>query len=504
MISSKTTLTLLLVVLLSCLNMKAQKYSAREIDAMLSSARSTLVTFPEKTTNLSEKIYQISIKNDYANGQDYSLLLLNYGYFNSRKFDFVIRNIETLKESATRHSNFEVLVMATLLEARTLGRIQHFKKGLNESKKAFAIIENIDSENSKIIYKGLTYQMIGHMQQAHTESRDSVFRYFLMAKNEFKKVRDIKTDGFLMNTKDDLLYTNYAFLANEFMAKKNSLDSVDYYLNSALKLHPKYKDNISEVVLHNNIAWRFLDKSNFDEAVKNYNISVEISKKYNQKETLVYAYDGLSITYHEMKDYEKASEYANLMRLLQEEVAASNQKAISISVEDLLSKDGTKLKNTNNNLSRIIIIIAILTFLCLYAAFLFYKKFKNEKLTKNEIELLLKEKMEQLSDSEENEVILNKVDIEEIITLAMNDEATFYVKFQEAFPSFKKKLTNIAPTLVTSELKFAAYLKLDFSAKEIARYTNSSVRAVEAKKYRLRKKLNIPSEIDTNVWFSRI
>lgn len=505
MISPKTILPAILMVLLLCINVKAQSHSTKEIDEMLSSARSTLITYPEKTTELSEKIYKLSVGNNYAKGQDYGLLLLYLGYLNSRKYDFVIKNLYKLEESAKRHANYEVLANAKLIKSRILSRIQHYKKGLEEAENTFSIVEKIGSKNSRNVYNGLTYQTIGYIKQNQFESRDSVFHYFLLAKVEFEKVQDVETDGFVMYTRDDLLYNNYAYLANEFMVQENGLDSVDYYLDRALKLNPKYENSASKVLIHNNIGWRLLHKKDFDGAIKNYNISIDISKKYNNKETLIAAYDGLSEVYQEMKDYKNASKYGNLMKLLQEEFMESNQDVISTSVDNVFSENENTFTKTNDNLSRIIIIIAILTFLCLYAAFLFYKKFKNEKLTKKEIESLLKEKMEQLLDSStENARMSNEFNIEEIITLAMNDETAFYVKFQEAFPSFKKKLTDIAPSLVASELKFAAYLKLDFSAKEIARYTNTSVRAVEAKKYRLRKKLNIPTEEDTNIWMSRI
>lgn len=505
MISSKTILPAILIVLLLCINVKAQSHSAQEIDAMLSSARSTLITYPEKTTELSEKIYKLSVENNYAKGQDYSLLLLYFGCLYSNKYDFVIKNIRNLEKSAERHTDYEVLADAKLVKALVLSRIRYYKKSLEEAQNTFSIIEKISSKNSRSIYKGLAYQTIGHIKQSQFESRDTVFHYYLLAKNEFEKVQDVDTDGFVMYTRDELLYRNYANLASEFMAQENGLDSVDYYLDRALKLHPKYENNVSKVLIYNNIGWRLLHKKDFDGAIKNYNISIDISKKYNNKKTLITAYDGLSVVYAEMKDYKNASKYGNLLKILQQDVLISNQNVLSTSVDNVFSENENTFTKTNNNLSRILIIIAILTFLCLYAAFLFYKKFKNEKLTKKEIESLLKEKMEQLLDSStENAKMSNEFNIEEIITLAMNDETAFYVKFQEAFPSFKKKLTDIAPSLVASELKFAAYLKLDFSAKEIARYTNISVRAVEAKKYRLRKKLNIPTEEDTNTWMSRI
>lgn len=505
MISSKTAIYLSILLLLFQVNVKAQHDAAEQIDNLLFSAREKLITNPQSCSEISKEIYKLSIENDYAKGQDYGLLLLNFSRLNSRKFDLIIRDIDDLKESAKKHANYEVLAMAFLLEARTLGRIQHYRKGLEEAKKVFDLVKNINSENSRTIYRGLAYQTIGYIQQSHSESRDSVFHYFRNAKDEFQKVRKIKEDGFVMYTKDDLLYTNYAFLANEFMIQKNGFDSVDYYLDRALDLNPKYTDNIATVLIHNNIGWRLSHKAKFDEAIKHYKISVEISKKYNQKETLIHAYDGLANVYHEMKDYKNESIYASLLRLLQEEVEISNKKVVSDSVENFLSKKGTKLESTNKNLSRVIIIITIFVLMCVFAVILLYQKFKNEKLTKVQVENLLKEKMGQIEqESKDLDKSTSTENLQEIVMLAINNDPSFYIKFQETFPEFIERLLEIAPTMVPSELKTAAYIRLDFTTKEIAKYTNMSVRAVEAKKYRLRKKLNIPSESDTNIWFSKV
>ncbi|KAA2224932.1 helix-turn-helix transcriptional regulator [Chryseobacterium sediminis] len=45
---------------------------------------------------------------------------------------------------------------------------------------------------------------------------------------------------------------------------------------------------------------------------------------------------------------------------------------------------------------------------------------------------------------------------------------------------------------------------LNFSTKEIAEYTFISVRMVQTKKYNIRKKLNIPGDMDIDVWFSKL
>nr|WP_120231530.1 hypothetical protein [Chryseobacterium sp. AG363] len=38
----------------------------------------------------------------------------------------------------------------------------------------------------------------------------------------------------------------------------------------------------------------------------------------------------------------------------------------------------------------------------------------------------------------------------------------------------------------------------------MAEYTHTSVRTVQTKKYNLRKKLNIPGDMDIYIWFSKL
>ncbi|AUC81772.1 LuxR C-terminal-related transcriptional regulator [Lacinutrix sp. Bg11-31] len=70
--------------------------------------------------------------------------------------------------------------------------------------------------------------------------------------------------------------------------------------------------------------------------------------------------------------------------------------------------------------------------------------------------------------------------------------------FQEAFNNadkdFLKKLKTVHSTLTPNDLKLCAYLRLNLSSKEIAPLLNISPRSVEVKRYRLRKKMNLPHE----------
>jgi len=67
--------------------------------------------------------------------------------------------------------------------------------------------------------------------------------------------------------------------------------------------------------------------------------------------------------------------------------------------------------------------------------------------------------------------------------------------FEEAFNNvdkdFLEKVKQLYPELTPNDLRFCAYLRLNLSSKEIAPLLNMSVKSVETKRYRLRKKMHL-------------
>ncbi|GAA4891820.1 triple tyrosine motif-containing protein [Flaviramulus aquimarinus] len=84
-----------------------------------------------------------------------------------------------------------------------------------------------------------------------------------------------------------------------------------------------------------------------------------------------------------------------------------------------------------------------------------------------------------------------------IIDRNLNNSDDWHV-FEEAFNNadkdFLKKIKNVHPILTSNDLRLCAYLRLNLSSKEIAPLLNISSRSVEVKRYRLRKKMDLPHE----------
>lgn len=75
------------------------------------------------------------------------------------------------------------------------------------------------------------------------------------------------------------------------------------------------------------------------------------------------------------------------------------------------------------------------------------------------------------------------------------DDWTFFEEaFNNADKDFLKRIKTLHPDLTPNDLKLCAYLRLNLSSKEIAPLLNISVRSVEVKRYRLRKKMQLQHE----------
>ena len=72
-----------------------------------------------------------------------------------------------------------------------------------------------------------------------------------------------------------------------------------------------------------------------------------------------------------------------------------------------------------------------------------------------------------------------------------DDWEFFEEAFNNADKNFMKKVKKLHPNLTPNDLRLCAYLRLNLSSKEIANLLNISVRSVEIKRYRLRKKMEL-------------
>lgn len=112
-------------------------------------------------------------------------------------------------------------------------------------------------------------------------------------------------------------------------------------------------------------------------------------------------------------------------------------------------------------------------------------------IKKDELLAIIKEDLKKSAESSDNKNLKSV-----ITTISRNiSEDDSWNAFKEAFDNvdkdFLKRIKLLHPNLTPSDLKLCAYLRLNLTSKEIAPMLNISIRSVEIKRYRLRKKLNL-------------
>lgn len=115
-------------------------------------------------------------------------------------------------------------------------------------------------------------------------------------------------------------------------------------------------------------------------------------------------------------------------------------------------------------------------------------------IRKNETIMVLLNELERLTEFSPNLYRTKKILTTSKKDISSNNDwKVFESNFNELNREFFKKLTTIQPKLTTKDLRLCAYINTGLTSKKIAPLMGISLRGVELHRYRLRKKLEIPS-----------
>lgn len=129
------------------------------------------------------------------------------------------------------------------------------------------------------------------------------------------------------------------------------------------------------------------------------------------------------------------------------------------------------------------------------------KELANSTMTlvkKNELLMKIKEEIRNVKSSPDgrssNKSYQRLLHLIDTNISSEEDWQLFETNFNQVHEQFLKRLKTEYPDLTPGDLRLAAYLKMNLTSKEIAPLLNISIRSVENKRYRLRKKLNLAEE----------
>ena len=125
---------------------------------------------------------------------------------------------------------------------------------------------------------------------------------------------------------------------------------------------------------------------------------------------------------------------------------------------------------------------------------------KNRELAISTMSILKKNKFLYAIKSKLNNIVLDDTIVQSVINeidknINSEDDWKFFEDaFNNADKDFLKRIKTKHEGLTNNDLRLCAYLRLNLSSKEIAPLLNISVKSVEMKRYRLRKKFELPHE----------
>lgn len=394
--------------------------------------------------------------------------------------------------------------------------VGNYEKGLLFLKKAEALLKETHNE----ALKARVFQEYGQMSKVTKLGRTALdynakALYYtrkcsMQDKKEYmlKKVYSNRAD-FLYEVKQNdsaLIYFHKAMsiddsdLINSLIAKHHMyytkrMDSAKYYVDKALVLMDKEKGNLDsqkgQVYRVVGDYYKFLEKDSLSLIYyqKGLDIFIRTHKVYN----IPFMYESMAETYKFMGNKEKETEFNDKYTHAKEQLSQDQHKTVNLLIDKLVAEKEVRLETVKFNSIIIVILIVLILFL---VAFLLYRKLKRAKGQLIEESSSLKHQTEYLQH--ESKVLSGKMKDghKELMTLAQMNDSSFLTRFQEIYPGFIEMLLNKYNDLSAADLKLCAMIRLDFSSKEIASYMSIEHKSAQQKKYRLRRKLNVPNEQD--------
>lgn len=399
---------------------------------------------------------------------------------------------------------------------------------------------------------GETYNNIGviYMESNKNNEADSCFQKSLDIFNTINYKNGIAT---VTSNLGDVF-------ANKFEFEK----ALEQY-NLSLKIKEEINDTEGEVSTLNSIAEVYLKSLKLELAKKTVFSSLEKSKKIKSLNQINISYDLLSKIYEQENNYLKAFEYKNLFIAttdsllniektkeietlkMRYDVDKKEAEIVSLSQKNLILENENKINELTINQNKIIIIsVSIVLILIITLSFLLINRqrikikkdkqlheakkalmdveMKNITLEKDKLNTELSYRKKEVANLatqiiEKNNLITSIEDnLKEMkisntesslknITFDLNmskSREDFYVQVEELHKDFFFKLSQKFPDLTKNENKLAALLRMELSSKDIATLMNISSKSVDMNRYRLRKKLNLDTEIDLTEFLKSI
>lgn len=465
-----------LVLVLFCFSNKANVRDSEQIDEILNKS---FLEFSEFRFIESFKTARIALElsknNKYSKGIAKSNIYIAKVLLEIGAYSESLTYINDAEKEPFYKTYINVQVESHRLRGRIYANLKMYDLSIKEFYKQLSLSSKIEDNKIQKISSFWAHENLAHVYSL-VEKRDSVWSHLMIQQNVLKEIneKEVYYD----------LSTTYAKIASEYI-NHESYPKAKIYLDKSMRLLIKYNSPYRYYVLEKYGDLEKLNRNHI-KAIKYYEEALENAKTLGDKDATVHGYKILANYYTETySDNEKASKYFYLYNKLNDSLDMVNKNTVEKVLDQIInSRD---MKKNRGHFYFYILGSAGIGFIIIF--FLFKNKYQKLNRLKKETVVF-----ETLNSKREEELYDN------LIASAKANSPEFIVLFEKKNPDLFEELRKINPNIRSSELAFCAMAFLNFSTKDISEFTFVTIRAVQIRKNRIRKKYNIPSDQDFNSW----
>lgn len=467
-------LSIVLLLLISCSPNFREHEKSFDIPLMKQNEKYRLAGEYDSLVNLNKKYYKIAEKLKYEDGKALcyiNLARVNMSLENYQKSNILFNNAEAILKTSDNPLHKAIFYNNYSRLNADLRRVDKAFEYNNEA------LSNIGQSEKSELQKTVLYNI--YLQQGD---------YYVQKKKPkealeyFHKARMLDNTGIADGVICDYIYNH-----------KNKDSARKYIMKAYHKMSMRKKDDAIALNIHTVLGEYYMAYGEYDKGETEFLKALEIDKKTNRifAQYTKYIYNDLRSLYAATGDKEKAYFYLNAYTEAKNKTNTALLATINQDMESFISEGKNGAEKHKDKVQWVVFLsLAGFTLLAIYAWRI--------------INTLSKRKADLKSEAENLKNQINDNSREEIIEMAKRNDPEFLSCFTKVYPGYIDKLLAINSSLENSELIFCAMLKLHFTSKEIAGYTLVQHRTIQQKKYRIRKKMNIPTETDIYVFFDNI
>lgn len=464
----------------------SQNNFSTEIDSLLEESHQKFfeLKFIE-SSNIADEALNLSVMNNYSKGKVMSSIYIAKVLIEIGLNMEALRYFQDLYEEPYFKNDVIAHVETHRLKGRVYGSQQLYTLAKEEFNKQLLLSEKISDPNKKELSKLWAYQNIEHL-------------YFLQKENDSIEAYQKLQEKQLLKFEEHEIFHNISAL---FSTKGKLYLIKGEYEASALQLHKSL-----EILDKYNVPYRYntlqllgdleASKGNkeqaifyYDEALKNSNsLNATLTSRNIHKVLVEYLIKNDTLL-------DKAKVHGKEYIVLNDSLEKHNRMVVNTILKTILEDKDNFSARRVKNFRYILFVFISLSLLVGFLLIIRNKKSKKELIEKDQVLNSKALKIEELKEEIESNIF------QEIIELAKSNSPEFLSLFAKGYPDFVEAMRELDPKIRSTELYFCALAYLNFSTKDIANYTFVTTRAVQMRKNRMRKKHNIPSEVDFNEWF---